>query len=184
MPINAEGSCVANTYVRPLEKSEWCSLRDIRLESLTLHPDMFCASIEETKTLNERNWQNYIESDKSKVFGLFNDDNLIGITSIYSTEKQPHIAILAMNYIKEPYRRQGLVKMLYQACINLALQNNHIETLQISHREGNDISRRIILKHGFKYFDKKKITWTDGTRDIEHIYTLDLSFIRNPHRMV
>ncbi len=175
---------MVSPYVRFLTKDEWRYLRDIRVEALTLCPDMFCASMDYTKALTKNDWQNYIDSENSKIFGLFDNEKLIGITSIFSTKENPHIAILAMNYIKPNCRGQGLVKLLYQSCIDLAMQNNNIEILQVSHREGNDVSKNIILKYGFKYSGKKEIEWTDGAQDIEHIYMLDLSVKRNPHRLV
>jgi len=182
--INVAEFCVVSPYVRLLTKCEWQDLRDIRIEALTLHPDMFCASMDYTKSLTKNDWKNYIDNENSKIFGLFDNEKLIGITSIFSTKENPHIAILAMNYIKPNYRGQGLVKLLYQSCIDLALQNNNIEMLQVSHREGNDVSKNIILKYGFKYSGEKEISWTDATQDIEHIYTLDLCMMRNPYRVV
>lgn len=183
-PINVVECCVDNISVRALTPKDCDDLIAIRLESLEKHPNYFCATLVETKKLTKENWIERINNATSKTFGLFDGESLIGITGIYTPEDEPNTAVLVMSYIKPEYRGRGYSALFYEERINWALTQNHLETIKVSHREGNKPSRAAIIKHGFKFTETRDIDWPDGTRDIEYIYQLDLSILRNPHRTV
>lgn len=173
-----------NVSVRALEHAHWQDLFKIRLEAVTKHPNYFLSSPEKTKELTEEDWKRRIKSDKSRVFGLFDGDKLVGITGIFISEEEPNAACLVMSYIKEDYRGRGYSKLFYEARINWAIEQNALEVIKVCHRDGNEPSKAAILKHGFKFTGTGDIDWPDGTRDTEYQYELDLAILRNPHRVV
>ncbi len=83
-----------------------------------------------------------------------------------------------MDYVDAAYRGQGLSQLLYRARIEWALAHEPFRRLVISHREGNEVSRRAMLAAGFVFKDKEIISWPDGTQAEEWNYTLDLDKLR------
>lgn len=175
-------------HIRALEHSEWKNLRNVRLEAVTNHPNYFLSNPEQTKALSEKDWKRRIESNASRIFGLYNPSlkqcQLIGITGIFIPPEQQNTACLVMSYIKPEYRGNGYSSMFFDARFDWALSNNTLEILKVCHREGNHPSQHAITKHGFKFIGKEQIEWPDGTIDTEYQYELNLTALRNPHRMV
>jgi RimJ/RimL family protein N-acetyltransferase len=50
--------------------------------------------------------------------------------------------------------------------------------LVISHRDGNEASRRANQAFGFKFIGKELIEWPDGGKAFDHTYELDLNLLR------
>ncbi len=170
--------CVANIYIRPLTADDWEILVHIRLESLTKNPNYFAATLEQTKKLTEKEWKDRLNQSSSQVLGLFDNGHLIGITGIYTPDETPHQAVLVMSYIKEEYRGRGHSSLFYKNRIQWALSHPHINSIKVSHRDGNTPSKAAIIKHGFQFRETKEIGWPDGTRDLEYIYELNLEHLR------
>lgn len=181
---NVMGFCVADISIRALTPDDCDALIAIRLEALEKHPNYFCATLVETKKLSKDNWLERINSKTSKIFGLFDGDDLAGITGIYTPEEKPNTGVLVMSYIKPEYRGKGHSALFYEARINWALEQSHLEIVKVSHRGGNKPSEAAIKNHGFKPAGSQDIDWPDGTRDTEYMYELDLNILRNPHRVV
>lgn len=83
-----------------------------------------------------------------------------------------------MDYIAPEYRGRGLSDLLYSARIEFAKNHTAWKKLAISHRQGNEPSRRAMVGQGFEYKGKKLITWPDGTEDWEWNYEMDLEKLR------
>ena len=174
---------MADVSIRPLTPDDCDDLITIRLEALEKHPNYFCATLVETKKLSKNKWLERINNPTGKIFGLFDKDKLVGITGLYTPEEEPSTAVLVMSYIKPEYRGKGYSAMFYEARINWALEQTHLEIVKVSHRKGNKPSESAIKKHGFRLVETDEIDWPDGARDSEYKYELDLNSLRNPHRL-
>lgn len=172
--------CVADgVFVRGLNSDEWEALLAVRLEAVTDYPNYFLSTPQQTLGLPKEEWQRRIDSDRSRIFGLFDGDALIGITGIYRSEDKPETAVMVMSYIKPAYRGHGYSKLFYKARIEWALQQDGLIRLEIGHRIGNDPSRHAMIAQGFQFTGTDEIDWPDGTRDTEYLYELDLASLKN-----
>lgn len=140
------------TYsIRKLNLNDWEALRRIRLEALTLHPNFFAPSRDEFK-FTEADWKERVSSADSANFGLYDENNnLIGLTGVTRDKNDRTRAWLVASYIQKPFRRSGLTKLLYEARIQWALEQNDIRTLVIHHRIDNEPSRKSHQKFGFEF---------------------------------
>ena len=83
-----------------------------------------------------------------------------------------------MDYIDPSYRGRCLSKLLYQLRIDWARQHQPFKRLVISHREGNEASRRANQVFGFRYIGKEDIDWPDGVKAPDYLYELDMEALR------
>jgi GNAT superfamily N-acetyltransferase len=102
--------------LRPLQRSEWEILRELRLHALKTDPRVFSSSYELEADRSPQEWQDTIEGPDHQVFGLFKDDRLIGITACFAWREDPsgETAVLAMSFIVPEHRGQGLSHVLYK----------------------------------------------------------------------
>ena len=163
-----------NIHIRGLRHDEWQNLLKIRLEAITNHPNYFGSTPEKTLKITQSEWHDRINSNHSRIFGLFDDNDLIGITGIVKHNAKPGHAIMIMSYIKPNYRKQGLSELLYQARIDWAKSQDDIHTLEIGHRHGNESSRRANQKAGFTFTHKEEQEWPNGTKDLIFHYKMKL----------
>ena len=140
-----------------------------------MHPDYFLDTPEQTLEIPETEWQRRIHSDQSCAFGLFHNRELIGITGIFKAPDTPDVAKLVMSYIKPEYRGRGLSALFYQVRLEWARVQPDIKRLQVSHRKGNEASRKAILSHGFVLDSTEPRQWPDGTIEADFIYYRDAS---------
>lgn len=170
--------CVADLTLRALTSEDWQDVVEIRIEALTLHSGLFCADLEQTRSLSKEEWCNIIQSHTSQVFGLFDGAKLVGISGIYYPEDNPTCARFVMSYIKAEYRGQSAYDLFSEPRLTWALSKPHIRAISISHRSGNRPVRSMVMKQGFKLVGTQEIDWPDGTRDTEYMYKLDLECLR------
>jgi RimJ/RimL family protein N-acetyltransferase len=145
---------------RQLTTNDWQTLKHIRLEALSLHPNFFSPSSDEFQ-FSEADWTERLSNPDGATFGLFHNKNeIIGLTGIYRDKKDPQLAWLVASYIQAPYRRKGLTRLLYQARIDWAKIQNHIHTLVVHHREDNEISKKSHQKFNFEFIKTyEPVTW-------------------------
>jgi len=139
------------------------------------------ANPDEAKNLPKSYWLETLDCKGKQVFGLFDDQTLIGITGVFTWREDPsgQTGVMAMSFIEPSYRGQGHSNLFYKARIDFALQYKAWKKLVISHREGNEASRRAMIKHGFTLTGTEETDWPDGTRDREYNYVLDLEKLRS-----
>jgi len=166
--------------VRALRPDEWEIFRAIRLKALKAHPGVFLHPYENAVMQGEAYWREMLKGGDKEVFGLFDGVELCGIASVFTWREDPsrETGVFAMDYIDEAHRGRGLMKLLYRARIDWALMQKQFRSLVISHRVGNEASRRAMVAAGFVFKDKNVITWPDGIQDEEWNYTLDLDRLR------
>ena len=80
------------------------------MQALQEHPAAFAISYDEAKAKPSDFWQGFLTRSTSHMLGLFDNDNLIGITSIYvdSAYSDGSVGGMGMSYILPDYRLKGL----------------------------------------------------------------------------
>lgn len=162
---------------RALKTQDWKTFRQIRLRALREHPDMYLGSYQDTAARTEREWMEMLDSQGQCIFGLFDGDGIIGLAAVFTAREDPsgQSGVLAMDYIDPLYRGRHLSRILYNARIDWAKQHLPFRRLLVSHREGNEASRRANQYFGFKFTGKEEIDWPDGTNAPAYVYELDLA---------
>lgn len=172
---------MADIHVRALHPDEWKLLRDMRLRALTENPGYYSTALKDAQAAPPAFWQKMINSPDKGLFGLYDAENLIGITGVFPSKDDPtgRTGFMGMSYITPHYRGQGLSEKLYDARLAFALNKTNWERLVISHRAGNISSQRAIIRHGFQKIGEHEILWPDGTYGVEVEYVLDLMTLRD-----
>lgn len=162
--------------IRPFSSDEWQDLREIRLRALSSNPEVFSSNLEKEKAYDKDRWLDLIEQDNGCVFGLFDDDKIIGLTSIFIDRDDPSgkTAKLAMSYIDPEYRGQNLSRYFYEERIKWAQEHGIVEKIEVSHRESNEPSKRANQAFGFQHIRTEEREWPDGETENEVIYELEL----------
>lgn len=116
-----------------------------------MHPNFFAPSRDEFK-FTETDWKERLINPDGASFGLINGKNeTIGLTGINRDKKDRAFAWLVSSYIQAPHRRMNLTRLLYEARIQWAKDQNDIHTLVVHHREDNEASRRSHQKFNFEF---------------------------------
>jgi len=147
--------------------------RSMRLEALQLECGMFGNSYEHEASFTEQQWLERVCEQANACFGLYSDDDLIGITGIVTKGYPPGIAYLTQSYIRKQYRGLGLSRLLYEARFHWARQHN-ICQLVVGHRKNNLVSKSANQHYGFVYTHSEARTWPDGITEDMLYYKLDL----------
>ena len=172
---NSRGEPSLRISIRPFEPAEWKLFRDFRLNALQAAPGSFWGTYEDAMAKADEVWQDYMRRDATQqVFGLFDEDRLIGITAAFRHRGDPsgETAILAMSYIEPEYRGRGLSRLLYRARLDWIRAQPQLRRVVVSHRESNEISRAANQHFGYKYTGREPHTWPDGLTEDELFYEL------------
>jgi len=94
---------------------------------------MFRCSSPEEADLTDTQWKERI-NDTRAVFGLFENDKLISMTSILSLNDKEGYP--GQSYIRREYRGVGLSALLYKIRMAWA-SKSQLKQLRVSHRESN-----------------------------------------------
>ena len=167
---------MSDVIIRELKEQDWQDYKAMRLQALQECPGVYLGRYEDAVEYEDVRWQNDIKQDNSIIFGLFDKEAMVGLAAVFTWREDPtgKTAIFAMDYIAPDYRGQGLTKLVYQSRIDWARAQNRFDKMCISHREGNEPSRRAMVAHGFQYIEKEMIDWPDGTQDFEYNYEIDV----------
>jgi RimJ/RimL family protein N-acetyltransferase len=151
------------------------------LRALREHPGVYLGSYKDSAARMEHEWQEMLDGKGKCIFGLFDRDKIIGLAAVFTSREDSsgQSGVFAMDYIDPLYRGRRLSSLLYQARIDWAKQHRPFKRLVISHREGNEASRRANQSFGFKFIGKEEIDWPDGTKAPHYLYELDLAPLRN-----
>lgn len=160
--------------IRPFHIHEWEDFKTKRLQALKELPHLFLSGYAESAVKDDHHWRDMIEDEKCKIFGLFDDRKLVGITGVFESQYDPSgkTANLGMSFIDSEYRRKGLSNMLYQARIDWA-RSKGFKKITVGHREGNEASKAANQKFGFEFVEKEEIEFPDGPA-MDYRYELKL----------
>lgn len=87
-----------NISLKKFDEQDWQEYRDIRLEALSLHPNFFCPSRDETK-FNSDDWKLRLTNKDTCTFGLYFENKLIGTTAVARDKSDKEKAHLVASYI-------------------------------------------------------------------------------------
>lgn len=148
----------------------------MRLLALLTEQGVYSSSFEDEQSLEPEDWQDTISGHDHQVFGLFDGDELIGITGVFTWHEDAtaQTALFAMTFILADYRGQGLARLLYESRLAWVRERPRFTRIIASHRETNDVSRRANQRHGFRIKGKSSRRWPDGKTEDEVIYELIL----------
>jgi RimJ/RimL family protein N-acetyltransferase len=165
---------VGDVVVRRFEPSEWTAFREVRLRALLADPTVFSSSHASESARTDAQWQERLADPDCGVFGVFVDGALVGMTGIYVTREDPTVAGLWGSWLAPEHRRRGLSVPMYEARIAWARARPELRRILVSHRAGNEASRRANQKHGFVWTHSGDLTWRDGVTEPEVCYALEL----------
>lgn len=163
--------------IRALERFEWEAFRDFRLSSLKASPGVFSFSYDQATAQSPEDWQAAVKGEDHQVFGLFDDERLVGITGAFTYEGDPtgRTAMLVMSFILPSHRGRGLSRMFYEARLDWIRAQPQFRRVVVSHRKFNELSRRANQRHGFEQTKSVPHTWPDGETEDEVFYELEIS---------
>ena len=142
---------------------EWALYKSIRLEALQQERGNFGNSYEMEAAYKDEKWQTSISNPLMGRFGLWREDELIGLTGIVINKDKPDEAYMTQSYIRKEHRGKGLSKLLYKARIGWAKEHN-VKRLIIGHRTDNLVSKYANRRFCFKYTHSEERLWPDGMK--------------------
>lgn len=157
-------------HIRPLTASDLSAYRQMRLEALQNHPGFFGNSHAKEASMSEEQWLERLTSAGRCCFGLYDRDELIGITGIVIENDKGY---LTQSYIRKLHRGKGLSRLLYEARINWAKVHG-LKQLLVGHRASNLISKAANQHFAFKFSHTEPRNWPDGCTEDMVYYVLDL----------
>ncbi len=160
--------------IRQFTMAEVEAYKRIRLEALATEPGMFGNSYAMEAALPQEDWINRISLPGNARFGLYYNNELIGLTAIIINAANPAEAYMTQSYIQKAHRGKGLSAMLYDARIAWA-RSNGVTVLTISHRKSNLASKAANQHYGFIYHHTESRTWPDGVTEDNICYTLNIA---------
>jgi len=162
--------------IRAMEPADWAAVRAMRLAALKASPGSYSLSYDEVATWSEEFWQTEIKGADHQIFGLFDGQNLIGITAAFTWrgDQSGKTALLAMSFIAPEYRGRGLSRRLYDARLNWIAGQPQFRRVIVSHRASNEVSRKANQRYGFVQTKRVAYTWPDGVTEDEIFYELAL----------
>ena len=117
-----------NFFIRQLTPADWQQQKALRLEVLTLYPNVFSASLAETSQRPDVMWQENLAKNDRVFFGLFDNttNEMIGITAVEKDTQAPEAALFFYSYIKPAYQGQKLSRLFYEQRIAWAKENGKV----------------------------------------------------------
>jgi RimJ/RimL family protein N-acetyltransferase len=163
--------------LRQLQEGNWTLLRDIRLKGLKSDPGVFGSNFQKESAMTESDWRGWLTNSDSGIFGVFSEDDIIGMTgiAIYKDDPSGKTAILWGSWLEPPYRSKGVSQLMYQTRIDWARKHPVCEKIVVSHRASNVASGKANQKHGFVFTHKETKEWPDGQADDHLFYELKLN---------
>lgn len=159
--------------IRLLTTDDAAQYRDVRLRSLSEHPEAFGASREEEEMMPVETFAEVLSKSlpDNPVFGAYRHNELLGIVSLfrYSRLKTRHRMILGGMYVAPEARGQRIGCALLDETIAYAKACAGVEDISLAVTVGNETARRLYIRAGFRPFgvDPRYIRVGDQYFDIE-----------------
>ena len=155
--------------IRALDRSEWAMFRDFRLAALKAAPGAFATGYEEASRRTPEQWQATVSGDGHQVFGLFDNQRLVGISGVFAGTDDPRreSAVFVMSFILPEYRRRRLSHLLYRARLDWVLARPRFKRIETAVRASNAVSLGACRRFGFVPIGRAPRTWPDGTTEDE-----------------
>jgi len=156
--------------VRTLTREDVPQLRELRLESLRLHPEAFAADLDTEEAMPPAQWAERLGT--ATTFGGFVDGVLSGIAVFAksSRKKIMHTGELGAMYVREIARGTGLADALIEAVIDQAV--NEVEQIKLTVNAENPRAIKLYERHGFRTIGKYPNSLRVGSRTYEELIML------------
>lgn len=142
---------------RKLVAADARQYREIRLESLKLHPESFGASFEEQSKLPKLRFEAALEqpADERFMIGAFDRQELIGICGFlpFVVDYDPRLrntGTIIQVYVKPAYRGKRIGLGLVNAVLQEAFKRAGIEQIVLGVTKGNRSAVRVYQQAGFQ----------------------------------
>ncbi|MDO6708616.1 GNAT family N-acetyltransferase [Photobacterium sp. 1_MG-2023] len=139
-----------NVKVRALTPADLQPYRDIRLESLRLHPECFGANYEAQRQLAQMHFEQKIASQDPHhtMLGAFDGELLMGLCGVSALEN--HVALITQMYVKSAYQGHGVGQILIDAAKRIAVAAHQAHVLQLNVYPHNLRAKRRYEQAGFQ----------------------------------
>jgi RimJ/RimL family protein N-acetyltransferase len=149
----------------------WEQYRYIRLRALQTNPDLFGSQYQEEAAKFADHWKALLHNNLRAIFGLYDEDTLIGLTGVAVKQDNLQKAIFFSSFIEPSHRGQGLSKLFYKTRLAWAIMQG-CTSIVVAHRVGNFSSQAAIQRSGFTYAGSENVEWPDGVFAEELRYEL------------
>jgi ribosomal protein S18 acetylase RimI-like enzyme len=156
--------------VRRLGPEDYDALRELRLESLHRHPELFAADPDQEAAMPKEEWLRRLSSAVS--FGGVVDGRLCGLL-VFSQPSRPklaHTGDLGAMYVREDARGTGLADALMNAVLDHAA--TVVEQLQLTVNAENARAIRFYERHGFRPIGRTPRSLHVGERYYDELHML------------
>ncbi len=164
----------SEAHIHRLTPADWATYRSVRLQALSLDPQVFSSNHARESAWSRDEWQQRLSNPDVAVFGVYLEDRLVGMTGIAIDREDATHAVLWGSWLSPSVRGRRLSDAMYAARIDWAAGRPALVQINVSHRATNVPVRAAILKHGFRRVGTETRTWPDGTDDEEWIYARSL----------
>lgn len=160
--------------MRVLYKEDAEQFQRLRLDSLIKEPTSFASSYEEElhRSLDEIK-KRIPENEDSFIYGLFNEENLVGMTGFHREDKMKfkHKGFIWGVYIAEEYRGKGYSKQMLEYTLSKAKKISGLKQIQLTVAATNNSAKKLYESYGFQTFGyEKEALFVDGFYlDEEHM---------------
>lgn len=159
--------------VRRLLPDDHVLYQGVRLRALATDPEVFSSNLSRESALPEKHWRLRLQDEKVGIFGVFDGDEIVGMTGIAIDNDDPMCAFLWGSWLEPEVRGRGLSREMYRARIDWARVKG-LARVVVSHRRSNLPSMRANQQFGFRTTHRVQRSWPDGTVEDELHYQLDL----------
>jgi ribosomal protein S18 acetylase RimI-like enzyme len=153
--------------IRPVTRDDTPAWRELRLESLTRHPEAFASSHEEFALLDARAVAGGIPAPGGDdiLFGVFTGGALAGCVGFYREKglKVRHKGVMWGVYLRPILRGRGVGEALIDRLI--AHARAHVEILKCAVNPANLGARNLYLSRGFEPYGREPRALRTGGRD-------------------
>ena len=139
--------------IRLLMTADAAQYRELRLESLRLHPEAFASTFERESEQPLSWFEDRIT--QGNVFGAFAGDELAGVAGCWPQQgpKVSHKATLWGMYVRPAARNAGLGRRLVEAVVTHA--STRVEQLQLGVVSANEAAFGLYRSMGFSEFGRE-----------------------------
>lgn len=145
---------------RKLVAAESKQYREIRLESLQLHPESFGTTFEEQSKLPKLGFESALEqpTDERFMMAAFDGQLLVGICGFIPSVREEfqgskNTGIIIQVYVKPGHHGRKIGLGLIHAALSAAFEIPRIEQVMLGVRKGNSSAIRVYEQAGFRIFD-------------------------------
>lgn len=159
--------------IRAATEEDVESYRDLRLEALHQHPEVFGPDYESSVKWPLEKWKEHLRGNdgvKSVTYLAWLDDLLIGMATIVRAPwvKSRHYSKMFAGYVHPSYRKQGVMQGLLEACINWASEQG-IEIIKLAVVSTNSASIGLLTRNGFSVYGVEPRVLRVNNRDYDEL---------------